>query len=152
VTYAYSEVEYTAGDIVYRPPHDRRHQFNALLSAGLKTVSLTVQFQSGSGLPFTQSSGFDKWYLLTPDVDVTSEPGQDRILYAPPYQGRQPTYARMDMWLERRIENGRYVATLRAGVVNVLNRENLFYYDLFEFRRVDQLPLIPSIGVKLELR
>jgi len=111
-----------------------------------------VQFQYGSGLPFTESGGFDKWYLLTPDVDVASEPGQDRILYAEPFEGRQPTYARMDLWLEKRIEQGRNVTTLRAGVVNVLNRDNLFYYDLFEFRRVDQLPLIPSIGVKLELR
>ena len=122
------------------------------MTADLREVSLTVQFQYGSGLPFTESGGFDKWYLLTPDVDVASEPGQDRILYSSPFEGRQPTYARMDVWLEKRIEHGRNVTTLRAGVVNLLNRDNLFYYDLFEFRRVDQLPLIPSIGVKFELR
>ena len=152
LTYAYTEVEYSADGIIYHPAHDRRHQLNALLTADLSAISLTVQFQYGSGLPFTQSSGFDKWYLLTPDVDVSSEPGQDRILYGEPFEGRQPTYIRMDLWLEKRVEQGRNVTTLRAGVVNLLNRDNLFYYDLFEFRRVDQLPLLPSIGVKFELR
>jgi len=152
LTYGFAEVEYDSGGLIYHPGHDRRHQLNALVTADLREVSLTVQFQYGSGLPFTESGGFDKWYLLTPDVDVASEPGQDRILYSSPFEGRQPTYSRMDVWLEKRIEHGRNVTTLRAGVVNLLNRDNLFYYDLFEFRRVDQLPLIPSIGVKFELR
>jgi len=152
LTYAFANVEYEASSLTYNPGHDRRHQVNALLHADLGVVGVTVQVQMGSGLPFTESSGFDKWFLLTPDVDVASEVGEDRILYAEPFRGRQPTYARMDIWLERRIEEGRHVTTLRAGIVNVFNRENLFYYDLFEFRRVDQLPLIPSVGVKVELR
>ena len=50
------------------------------------------------------------------------------------------------------IERGRYIGTLRAGVLNLINRNNLFYYDLFTFSRVDQLPLIPSVGFKMELR
>lgn len=152
LTYAFANVEYETTLLTYNPAHDRRHQVNALLHADLDVVGITVQFQAGSGLPFTESSGFDKWFLLTPDVDVATEPGEDRILYAEPFQGRQPTYARMDIWLERRIEQGRYVTTLRAGIVNVFNRDNLFYYDLFEFKRVDQLPLIPSVGMKVELR
>jgi hypothetical protein len=85
-------------------------------------------------------------------VDVASEAGVDRIVYAEPFGGRQPTYARMDVWLERRVEKGRYIGTLRAGVLNLINRANLFYYDLFTFSRVDQLPLIPSVGFKMELR
>ena len=111
-----------------------------------------MQWQYGSGLPYTQSGGFDEWYLLTPGVDVTKEAGIDRIIYSKPYGGRQPTYARVDLWLERRVERGRYVGTLRAGAVNLFNRENLFYYDLFTFKRVDQLPFLPSVGFKLEFR
>ena len=89
---------------------------------------------------------------MTPGVDVTKEAGIDRIIYSKPYGGRQPTYARVDLWLERRVERGRYVGTLRAGAVNIFNRENLFYYDLFTFKRVDQLPFLPSVGFKLEFR
>lgn len=152
VSYAYSQVEYNASNINYTPSHDRRHQLNALFHAEKDQLGVTVQFQYGSGLPFTESSGFDVFLLLTPDVDVTSAPGQDRILYGPPFEGRQPAYHRLDVWIERRIEQGRTVVTLRAGGINILNRDNLFYYDLFTFSRVDQLPFIPSVGLKVELR
>ena len=152
VSYAYSKVEYETQNYTYNPSHDRRHQLNALIHAQKGEVGMTVQWQYGSGLPYTQSGGFDVWYLLTPGVDVTKEVGIDRILYSKPYGGRQPTYARVDVWLERRIEKGRYVTTLRAGAVNLFNRDNLFYYDLFTFKRVDQLPFLPSVGFKVEFR
>jgi hypothetical protein len=152
VSYAYSKVEYETASYTYNPSHDRRHQLNALLHAQKGEVGMTVQFQYGSGLPFTQSGGFDVWYLLTPGVDVTKEAGIDRILYSNPYSGRQPAYSRVDVWLERRVEKGRYVVTMRAGAVNLFNRNNLFYYDLFTFKRVDQLPFLPSVGFKVEFR
>ncbi len=136
----------------YTPAHDRRHQINALLHAEKDEVGLTVQFQYGTGLPFTQSSGFDVWLLLTPDTDVTTEPGVERIVYGAPFKGRQPDYQRVDIWLERRIDRGRSVVTMRAGALNIFNRNNLFYYDLFTFKRIDQLPFIPSVGLKVELR
>ncbi|MDA0378956.1 MAG: hypothetical protein O2899_05645, partial [Bacteroidetes bacterium] len=151
-SYTWSSVEYEAGPWTYHPAHDRRHQFNALLHAQKGDVGLTLQWQYGSGLPFTESGGFDVWYLLTPDVDVSTEAGVDRIVYSEPFGGRQPTYSRFDLWIERRVDRGRTIATLRAGVLNMLNRKNLFYYDLFTFSRVDQLPLVPSVGFKLELR
>ena len=44
------------------------------------------------------------------------------------------------------------MATLRAGALNIFNRDNLFYYDLFTFNRVDQLPFVRSVGFKMELR
>ncbi len=152
ISYAYSKVEYDTESYVYNPSHDRRHQLNALLHAQKGEVGVTINWQYGSGLPYTQSGGFDEWYLLTPDVDVSTEAGIDRIIYSKPYNGRQPTYARVDVWLERRVEKGRYVGTLRAGAVNLFNRSNLFYYDLFTFKRVDQLPFLPSVGLKIEFR
>ncbi|MDZ4700757.1 MAG: TonB-dependent receptor [Rhodothermales bacterium] len=152
ISYAVSKVEYETTTFTYTPGHDRRHQLNALLHAQKGELGITVQLAYGTGFPFTQSSGFDVWLVLTPDVDVTTEPGQERIAYAEPFEGKQPAYQRVDVWLERRIERKRTVATLRAGVVNLFNRSNLFYFDLFTFKRVDQLPLVPSIGFKVELR
>lgn len=151
-SYTFSAVEYETDVYTYNPAHDRRHQFNALMHAQRGEVGVTIQWQYGSGLPFTESGGFDVWYPLTPDVDVANEAGIDRIVYAELFNGRQPTYSRIDIWLERKAERGRYVGTLRAGALNILNRDNLFYYDLFTFKRVDQLPLIPSVGFKMELR
>ena len=152
VSYALSEVTYDAQQTSYHPGHDRRHQVNALFHAEKDNTGITIQLQYGSGLPFTQSAGFDIWLLLTPDTNVATDPGQERIVYAPPFEGRQPAYQRVDAWLERRIERGRIVMTLRAGAINILNRANLFYFDLFTYQRVDQLPFVPSVGLKVELR
>ncbi len=55
------------------------------------------------------------------------------------------------MALDRRFEFSRTAAlTLQASATNTYDRTNLFYFDLFTLRRLDQLPLIPSFGVKVE--
>ncbi|GAB5520632.1 MAG: carboxypeptidase regulatory-like domain-containing protein [Rhodothermales bacterium] len=152
LSYSLSEVTYTTDAFTYNPAHDRRHQLNMVIRAQRGELSATAQFTYGSGLPFTKSSGFDVWLPLSPDTDVTNESGQTRILYNDPYSGRQPPYERLDLWVERQTTSNQYTITLRAGAVNVLNRTNLFYYDLFTLKRVDQLPVIPSVGFKVEWR
>lgn len=152
ITYAYGIVEYETDDVTYNPPHDRRQQGNLVLQASRNEYTVSVQSQYGTGLPFNESAGFDTFILFTPDVDLSSEPGLERIAYGEPFRGRLPVYARTDVWLEKRVDRGRNRLLVRAGAVNIFNRANLFYFDLFTFRRVDQLPFIPSVGVKLELR
>ena len=152
ISYSLSEVTYSTSNFTYNPPHDRRQQINALIEIEKDELSFTLQYQVGTGYPFTQSSGFDVSIFLTPDVDVRSEAGEQRVAYADPFKGRQPDYERLDAWVERRVERGRTVVTLRAGAINLFNRDNLFYFDLFELRRVDQLPFTPSVGLKVELR
>ncbi|MEM6337260.1 MAG: TonB-dependent receptor, partial [Bacteroidota bacterium] len=152
VSYGLSRVEYRSPQATYPPPHDRRHQFNAVLRATRGDVGLTVQLQAGSGLPFTPSGGFDRWYPFDPSRDVTTAQGDVRVLYGEPFSSRQPAYQRVDVWLEHRFEQGRIAGALRGGVINLLNRKNLFYFDLFTLQRVDQLPLTPSVGIKLEVR
>src|SRR5690625_5936391 len=39
----------------YHPPHDRRHQINAMVSVELGSYTFGVQWMFGSGLPFTRS-------------------------------------------------------------------------------------------------
>ena len=103
---------------------------------------------------------FDVWIArsrpqLSRGLMFVRELGPDHgmlFIYGEPFRGRQPTYSRLDLWIERRVETGRSVATLRAGALNIFNRDNLFYYDLFTFNRVDQLPFVPSVGFKMELR
>ncbi len=137
----------------YHPPHDRRRQVNAVAQVFVGPVTLSAQWQYGSGLPYTRALGFDDWlYLGGLDVDLRKEVGQYRVLYEAPYSARLPEYHRLDLWLERSFEKGRLSGMLRTGVVNLYNRDNLFYFDLFTLKRVDQLPAIPSIGLKLEIQ
>ena len=153
ISYALTEVEYETGTgVTYPPSHDRRHSAQGVIDVTRADLAFLAQVQVGSGLPYTTSSGFDSWYLMTPDVDVSSDPGRQRLLYAAQNSERLPMYARLDLWIERRIDRGRTVVTLRAGGTNVFNRANLFYFDLFTYRRVDQLPFMPSVGVRFEFR
>ncbi|HUF07930.1 MAG TPA: TonB-dependent receptor [Rhodothermales bacterium] len=152
VGYGYSTVEYETDVLTYSPPHDRRHQINLVARARTGELELVAQWQFGSGFSYTKSIGFDVWIPFTgPDVDVSSQQGQTRVLFDEPYAGRLPAYHRLDVWLEKSFRRDRVKGALRAGVVNLYDRDNLFYFDLFTFRRINQLPLVPSVGIKLEI-
>ncbi len=139
----------------FPPPHDRRHQINALARLARGPYALSVRWQFGSGLPYTQAEGF---YNLIPidgpeDTGFQTHPGApvlatDRDLYGE----RLPAYHRLDLTLERRFTVRGMQATLQAALINVYDRANIFDYDLFARRRIDQLPLIPSLGLKVEVR
>ena len=162
LSYGYSVVKYQAtGEAIplwfgeaskdYSPPHDREHQVSALASFRLKGFELSVRWQYGSGLPFSRSIGFDRFVLIDGQNDVRDDPGETRVLYGEPYDGRLPAYHRLDVSLDRTFRLKRTALTVQAAVVNAYDRNNLFYMDLFTLSRVDQLPLIPTLGLKLEI-
>ena len=145
--------EGTSGTERFPPPHDRRHNLNVLGQITVAGFALSARWQFGSGLPYTRILGFDDWILLNGLVDVTEVDGAYRVIYDRRYRHRLPTYHRLDLMLERTFVLGKGARlTLKGGSINTYNRANLFYYDLFEFRRVNQLPLIPSLSVKLDLQ
>lgn len=140
-------------EVEYAPPHDRKDQLAILSSFTVKDFHLNVRWQFGSGLPFNESIGFDRFVLLDSLVNVAEEPGDERVLYGRPYTGRLPTYHRLDISLDREFRVGpTSFLTIQTGLINAYDRRNLFYVDLFTLRRVDQLPLIPTVGVKLEFK
>jgi hypothetical protein len=160
--YGYTVVEYEAKQesleywfgsqsLVFSPPHDRRHQVNALVSLSSRGFTFSARWQYGSGTPFSESLGFDEFVLIDGPVDVTDEPGETRILYGQPYEGRLPDYHRLDLSLDKVFSLvGRTELTVQLGVTNAYDRQNLFYVDLFTLRTLYQLPRIPSISAKLE--
>lgn len=162
VTYGLSHVRYTAqqeaielwygsDELDFRPAHDRRHQVNAVASLDLKPFDIDVRWQFGSGLPYSRALGFDGFMIVDGDLDVFNDSGSRRVIYEEPYNGILPTYHRLDITIERttQIAPGVNLKAL-AGVINMYDRQNLFYLDVFTLRRVDQLPLIPTFGLKLE--
>ena len=40
---------------------------------------------------------------------------------------------------------------LDLSLTNTYDRENIFYFDRVRFERVNQLPLLPSVGVELQV-
>ena len=158
--YGLSFVEYDAkGEVLqlwygeetlrFNPPHDRRHQVNALISGTVFGVDLSARWQFGSGLPFTRALGFDQFINPSGPIPVFEEPGQPRVIYERPFNGRLPTYHRLDLSAERTFDLGPAELTAQLALINAYDRANLFYYDTFTLRRIDQLPIVPSFGLKL---
>lgn len=161
LTYGLSSVRYEAqqaslerwfGDasISFRPPHDRRHQVNAVLTFELGAFNASVRWNFGSGLPYNQIRGFDQFILLNGGVDLTEEAGEVRVIYDEPFGGVLPTYHRLDVSVDREFpfKNGAF--TIQAGVINIYDRANLFALDLFTLEQTFQLPFVPTLGMKID--
>jgi hypothetical protein len=140
----------------FHPPHDRRHQANALASLKLGSYTMAARWEYGSGFPFTQPTGFDEVIDYRTDQgdlpSVTSSFGQTRVLLDRPYNARLPAVHRLDLSAERAVGIGSYELRLQGGVINVYDRTNIFYYDVFTNHRIDQLPVAPYLSVKLQPR
>ena len=70
------------------------------------------------------------------------------ILYADLNSGRLPDYHRLDVSVKKTFNFTQFnILEITLGVTNCYNRNNIFYYDRVNAVRVDQLPIIPSIGL-----
>ena len=138
----------------FNPPHDRRHQVGATLRVTTGAWSVGARWQFGSGLPFTQVNGY--YTGLDVDdfssMDFLTDEGSTLVSRSQPYGGRMPTYHRLDISVEHKMPFSRADLTLQAGVINAYDRANIFEYNIFTGNRVDQLPLIPSLGVRVDMR
>ncbi len=164
--YAYSWTEYRSaqedfgvwfGEPVqaYSPPHDRRHQASALASFTAGRSTFAARWEYGSGFPFTRPIGFDELIDFRTDDSalprVTRTFGETRVLLDRPYNGRLPATHRLDLSARRPVDVGRHELEVQAGVINLYGHTNIFYYDVFASRRVDQLPFTPYLSLKLTL-
>ncbi|MEJ2217111.1 MAG: carboxypeptidase regulatory-like domain-containing protein [Gemmatimonadota bacterium] len=165
--YAYSWTEYSSAQDAfsvwfgqpvqtYHPPHDRRDQVNALASLVLGRYTLSASFEYGSGFPFTRPIGFDQLIDFRTDTnelpDVRRTFGETQVLLERPYNGRLPPTHRLDISVKRPVDIGSQEIQLQAGAINVYDQTNIFYYDVFTGRRINQLPLTPYVSVKLQTR
>ncbi|MFH5831005.1 carboxypeptidase-like regulatory domain-containing protein [Halalkalibaculum sp. DA384] len=138
----------------YHPPHDRRHQVNALVSADIGSFTAGVRWQLGTGVPFTRPMGFDDILDFRERLpDVLRDQGLRRVILDKPYQGRLPAVHRLDMSLERafRIIDPGLTLNARAGVVNIYDQTNIFYYDVYTHRRINQLPVLPYLTLEMKV-
>lgn len=139
----------------FHPPHDRRHQINSLFSIDLGPYTAGVRWQLGSGLPFTRPMGFDEILDFRERLpDVNRDRGTRRVIIDKPYQGRMPVVHRLDISLERsfRLSSSGSNINLQIGTINAYNQTNIFYYDVFTNRRINQLSFAPYLTLKLEVK
>lgn len=138
----------------FHPPHDRRHQFNSVLSIDAADFTFGIRWQYGTGLPFTQPIGFDEVLDFRQRLpNVNTERGTRRVVVDRPFEGRMPAVHRLDFSISREFSITQNSAfDFQAGVINMYDQSNIFYYDVFTNRRVDQLTFSPYLTVKLAFR
>lgn len=160
VTYGLSNTRYAADgpailvwygteQLRYRPPHDRRHQVNALLSTSVYGADLSVRWQFGSGLPYTRPLAFDGFALVDDIRTAFDLEHSRRVIYERPFDSLLPTYHRLDLAAEQTWHLGFAALTLQASAINVYDRRNIFYVDVFTLERKNQLPFVPSVGLEM---
>lgn len=142
----------------YAPHFDRRHNVNLVVSWTFgkdKDWELDTRWNLGSGFPFTKTAGFyenqtfangiNSDYLTANSQLQGAELG---ILYGPLNTGRLPYYHRLDITIKKKFTfNEHSEMEVTAGATNVYDRENIFYFDRVQYKRVNQLPIMPSVSV-----
>ena len=139
----------------YVPHFDRRHTVNLLgtYKFGKKLNNdFSLRWSLGSGFPFTLTQGMFENLNFDQGIsfDYTKANGQLGIIYGDLNTGRLPYFHRMDASFTHNIKfNKRSEMNLIASVTNVYNRENIFYFDRVSYTRINQLPIMPSIGMNV---
>jgi hypothetical protein len=150
--YSLSTVTRYDGITEYNPHFDRRHNVN-LVGAYTFGKNLnweaSIRWNLGSGFPFTQTAGFYENLVFTDGIntDYTTQNGTLGVEYGELNKGRLPYYHRLDLSVKRTFEIGQTTLDVVVGVTNVYNRENIFYIDRVRYERVNQLPILPSLGL-----
>jgi hypothetical protein len=156
VAYSLSDVDRWDGFRWYDPVFDRRHNLNVVMSHAFgkrRLYEASLRWNLGSGLPFTQTQG----YYQAPNVSggigtdfVNANNPELGVLYAGLNEGRLPYYHRLDLNVRRTWDlSKRMKLECNVGVTNAYNRENIFYINRVTDQRVNQLPIMPSIGFDL---
>lgn len=155
-TYSLGFVTRYDGEQTYNPHYDRRHNANILVSYIFgtdKSWETSARWNIGSGFPFTKTQAFYEEIVFTDGVntDYTTQNGNLGIIYDEMINaGRLPYYHRLDMSVKKSLKiSSASVLNIIASISNVYNRDNIFYFDRVRYERVNQLPVLPSIGFNL---
>ncbi|MFT6814444.1 MAG: hypothetical protein ACJAZ3_000332 [Sphingobacteriales bacterium] len=155
--YSLGKVEKFDGLRTYNPHYDRRHNVNLVSSYTFGSQldwELNARFNLGTGFPFTQNQGFFEEFNFGSggiNTNYTSGNGELGVIFADLNGGRLPIYHRLDVSLKKSFTFNRNTKLdAVASVTNAYNRENVFFFDRINFERVNQLPLLPSIGITMK--
>jgi hypothetical protein len=144
------------GNYEYYPHFDRRHNVNVVVTYkfGKKNDwEADVRWNYGSGFPFTQTQGYYPYLNFQSgglQTNYTTANGQMGIIYGDYNKKRLPDYHRLDFSVKKNFYVGKNSEIqVVASLVNAYDRENIFYFDRVRYRRINQLPILPSIGANM---
>jgi hypothetical protein len=156
VVYSLGMVTRTDGENTYSPHFDRRHNMNFVTSYKFgenESWKADIRWSLGSGFPFTQTQGFYENLTFSNGINTnyTTTNGELGIEYAELNGGRLPYYHRLDASISKKMKLSKKInMDITASVTNAYNRENIFYFNRVKYERVNQLPIMPSIGASIK--
>ncbi|MBX7180815.1 MAG: TonB-dependent receptor [Bacteroidia bacterium] len=137
----------------YNPFFDRRHNVNFVTSYNFgKDLAWEIDFRwnLGSGFPTTPTQGYFENLNSGNGINTNfnTSNGSMGILYGELNTKRLPWYHRLDFNIKRRFvfKNDSQLG-ITLGCTNLYNRENIFYFDRIRYKRVNQLPILPTLGI-----
>ncbi|HOE05212.1 MAG TPA: hypothetical protein PLZ52_08355, partial [Bacteroidales bacterium] len=155
LVYSLGWVDRFDGIITYSPHFDRRHNVNFVGTYKFgKDLSwnFSARWNFGSGFPFTPTAGYYEQmpFFTNLNLPYWQSNGNLGIIYGDINSARLPDYHRFDINLQKTISfSERVKMEIVLSCTNVYNRENIFYFDRVDHERVNQLPIMPSIGMSL---
>jgi len=152
LVYSLGFINRSDGVTEYVPPYDRRNTVNltATYLFGKKLGwEADARWTYGSGFPFTQTQGFYEMINMNNiGTNYITQNGDLGIVYATYDTGRLPYYSRVDISVKKKFELGRTARMeINLSITNLFNQQNIFYFDRIQYVRVDQLPIMPSLGI-----
>ncbi len=154
--YSLGYVERYDGEQTYNPNFDRRHSVNIVSSYTFgenQGWEASVRWNLGSGFPFTKTQGFYEKLRLNEGVgdSYQTENGEIGTIFDDDLnEGRLPYYHRLDASIKKKFFLSTNVTlTADVSVSNIYNRKNIFYFDRVRYKRVNQLPILPTAGLSL---
>ncbi|MCE3229620.1 MAG: hypothetical protein K0S32_4171 [Bacteroidetes bacterium] len=143
----------TATVLNYPPNYDRRHNVNLVTSYTFgkkKNWEINGRWNFGTGFPFTQTQGFINSFNPGGNINYNFPTANGALGYIPSTLngGRLPDYHRFDIGVKYKYNwSEKTLFEINAGATNIYNRQNIFYVDRFTFKRIDQLPFMPSVNM-----
>ena len=154
LTYSLGYVKRDDGTQVYPTNFDRRHNINVVTTYNFgkdKTWEFGLRWNFGSGFPFTLTQGFYEFFQFENGVSTNTNGGNGTlgtIFSSKRNDGRLPDYHRLDISLKKTIIFSKSSKMeVNATATNVYDRANIFYFNRVTYKRVDQLPILPSLGL-----
>ncbi len=153
VVYSLGYVNHWDGIQDYRTHYDRRHNANLVVSYTLgkkKNWEIDARWNVGSGFPFKPTGGFyeDLNFQQGINTNYTSTNGDLNYFFDESQVKELPWYHRLDVNIKRTfLLFANTKLEIAAGATNVYSRENVFYFDRIQYKRVDQLPILPTLSV-----
>lgn len=148
--HAYKELE----GLLYYPRYDIRHTVSLFLEVNIGSGwSASTAWMYNSGLPFTQIIGYyDRYYfenIFTPWNQL--DPRKPFAILGIQNLGRLPDYHRLDVTLSKKFDFDIVKVDVDFSIINVYDRQNIFYFKRDSGERVNMLPFLPTATLKVEL-